>query len=53
VKRHRDDAGSVASKRADELLDERDAESCAVWRRILGAVVEFSRTKPAKGERAN
>ena len=47
VKRHGSDAPSVASTRADELLGERDSEGWAVWRRILDAVVELSRTKPA------
>jgi hypothetical protein len=51
VKRHGSDAASVASERADELLNRRDVEGHAVWRRIHEAVAELSGTKLAEGER--
>ena len=53
LKRHRDDAGIVAAKRADELLAGGDVEGCAIWKGILAAVTELSRTAPAGGERVN
>jgi hypothetical protein len=30
-----------------------DAEGCAIWERILEAVAELTRAKPAEGERVN
>jgi hypothetical protein len=53
LKLHDDDAGIVAAKRADELLASGDVEGCAIWKRILAAVTELSRTAPAEGERVN
>ena len=41
LKRHGADAATVA------------VEGCAVWKRILAAVDELTRTKPAEGERVN
>jgi hypothetical protein len=52
VKRHGADAALMAGRRADELLAG-DVEGCTVWKRILVAVAELSRTKPAEGERVN
>lgn len=53
IKRHRDDAAIVAARRADELLAEGDLDGCAIWKRILAAVNELTRTKPVEGERVN
>ena len=43
----------VAAQRADELLAKGDVEGCAVWKRILAAVDELTRTTPAKGAPVN
>jgi hypothetical protein len=53
VKRHCTDAALVAAQRADELLVAVDVEGCTIWKRILEAVAELTRTKPAEGERLN
>jgi triphosphoribosyl-dephospho-CoA synthetase len=53
VKRHGHEVALVAARCADELLAAGNAESCAVWKRILEAVAELTRTTPAKGERVN
>ena len=53
VKRHGADAAAAAAQRADELLAEGDTEGQRVWKRILAAVQELQRTKPAAGERRN
>ena len=53
IKRRGADAAIEAARRADELLAAGDPEACAVWRRILAAILELTRTTPAKGERVN
>lgn len=53
VKRHGDDAAIVAAQRADELMAQGDLDGQRIWKRILGAVHELQRTKPAAGERRN
>lgn len=53
VKRHGDDAAMVAAQRADELLTQGDLDGQRIWERILTAVHELQRTKPATGERRN
>ena len=53
LKRYGEDAAVQAAQRADELFDEGDFDGCAIWKRILAAVGELSRTKPARGERVN
>jgi hypothetical protein len=53
LKRYGKDAAVQAAQRADEPFDEGDFEGCAIWKRILAAVGELSRTKPAKSERVN
>ena len=53
IKRHGADAALDAAKRPDELLADGDTGGCAVWMRILEAVAELSRTKPAEGEQVN
>jgi hypothetical protein len=53
VRRHGDDAAPMAAKRAEELAAGGDVEGYTVWKRILAAVAELTRTTPAKGERVN
>jgi len=50
---HGEDAELAAAQRADELLNRGDVEGHAVWRRIVSAVADLTRTKPAEGERVN
>jgi hypothetical protein len=49
----RDDAALVAARRADELLAATDFGGCEIWKRILEAVGELTRTMPVDGERVN
>ncbi len=51
VKRHGVGAAVISAQRADELLAVGDVDGRAVWKRILAAVRERTRTKPAEGER--
>jgi hypothetical protein len=53
IKRHGSDAALAAAQRADELLEAGDPDGCAIWKRILSAVRELTRTTPAEGERVN
>ena len=53
IKRHGADAAIDAARRADELFAAGDLEGSALWKRILAAVLELTRTTPAKGERVN
>jgi hypothetical protein len=53
LKRYGADAATQAAQRANELSTEGDSDGYAIWKRILEAVGEISRTKPAKGERVN
>ena len=53
MEQHGTDASQVAAERADELLAEGNRDGCVVWTRILDAVTELSRTKPATGERVH
>ncbi len=53
LKRHGADAAVQAAKRAEELAAGGDLEGYAVWKRIVAAVCELERTKPAAGERVN
>ncbi len=53
IKRHGDDASVVAAQRVDDLLAASDFEGSAIWKRVLEAVAELTRTKPAEGERVN
>jgi hypothetical protein len=48
LKRYGEDAATQAAQRADELYDGGDFEGCVIWKRILEAVGELSRTKPAE-----
>jgi hypothetical protein len=42
-----------AARRADELFKANDRDGYAIWKRILSAVAEVTRTTPAEGERVN
>ena len=53
VERHGPDVAIGAARRADELLAAGNPEGNAIWKRILQAVNELARTKPAEGERVN
>jgi hypothetical protein len=53
VERHGPDVAIGAARRADKLLAGGNTEGYAVWKRILAAVAEITRTTPAKGERIN
>ena len=53
VKRHGEDATIQAAFRADELLAEGDVDGQRVWLRIVKAVEELQRPKPAPGEEVN
>ena len=53
VERHGPDVAIGAACRADELLAGGNTEGYAVWKRILAAVAEITRTTAAKGEQVN
>jgi len=53
IKRYGADAAVQAAQRADELFSDGDSDCYAIWKRILEAVGELSRTEPAEGERVN
>jgi hypothetical protein len=53
IKRHGADAAIDAARRADEYLAAGDLEGCALRKRILAAVLELTRTTPAKDEWVN
>jgi hypothetical protein len=53
IQRHGTDAAIEAASRADEMLEAGDMDGYAIWKRILSAVAELTRTTPAEGERVN
>ena len=53
IKRRGKDAALIASQRVDDMLTNGDLEGRTVRCRILEAVEELARTKPAEGERVN
>jgi triphosphoribosyl-dephospho-CoA synthetase len=53
VKRHGTHAALAAAQRAQELLAAGEVNGYAVWKCILVAAAELSRTKLAEGERVN
>lgn len=53
VKQYPEDAGLVAARRADALLDQGDVDGFHVWKRIVDAIAELLRTKPTQGESLN
>lgn len=46
IQDHGEIAASVASRRADTLLDTGDREGSHFWNRIAEAVVDLTRTEP-------
>lgn len=53
VKRHGDNAWVVAAQRADESIASGDLDGQMIWKRIVAAIAELQRVKPAPGERRN
>ncbi len=53
VKRHGADAPIHAAMRADAMLDKRDLDGYAAWRRILRAVEELQGAVPGPGVRVH
>lgn len=53
IKRYAIDAAIQRAQRADELFDSGDSDGYAIWKRILEAVGELARIKPAEGQRVN
>ena len=47
LKRYKDEAVFIASKRADALLDQGDVHGCAEWIRIAKAITELERKTPS------
>jgi hypothetical protein len=45
IDQHGEDAAIRAAQRADVLLDEGDLDGAIVWRRILEAIGELTRTR--------
>jgi hypothetical protein len=50
LREHGQDALTIAAQRRDKLLDVGDVDGVAVWRRIMTALEELRRTRPANGE---
>ena len=53
LKRYGSEAAIEAAQRADELFADGDSEGYAIWKRILDAVAELTRTTLTEGERVN
>jgi hypothetical protein len=53
IQRRGADAAIEAARRAEGMLEVGDMDGYAIWKRILSAVAELTRTAPAKGERVN
>ena len=53
VKQHGEDAAIIATQRADALLAEGDVEGERVFKRVVKAINELQRERPAEGELAN
>jgi hypothetical protein len=45
IDKHGEDAGDFATRRADLLMEEGDADGSMVWRLILEAIVELQRER--------
>lgn len=50
IKQRGADVAIVAAQRADELTANGDVEGQIVWKRIVAAINELQRTKPAANE---
>jgi hypothetical protein len=48
-----DDAAIVAAQRGDEFRAKGDEDGYAIWKAILGAMLELRRSEPGEGERVN
>jgi len=53
VKRYGAQAAIQAAQRADALSADGDGDGYAIWKRILEALGELTRTRPADGELVN
>jgi hypothetical protein len=53
IKRHGADDAAVAAQRGDERRAKGDEDGYAIWKAILGAVLELRRGEPTEGERVN
>ena len=53
IKQHGADAELVAARRVDDMITEGDPAGETTWKRILAAVREMQRDKPAENERIN
>jgi hypothetical protein len=45
VQRHGDDAATRAARRADELEDEGDIDASLIWRHIIEAIEDLTRSR--------
>jgi hypothetical protein len=50
---HGEDAWLEASQRADHALEDSNSECVKVWKRVVAAIDELQRQKPASGEALN
>ena len=53
LKRYGAEAVSIASKRADALLDQGDVQGCSAWVRIAKAITDLERKAAGKGDRVH
>jgi hypothetical protein len=53
LKEYGAEAGLLAARRADALLDLGDPEGFAVWKRVAGAIADLERQKPTRDEHLN
>ena len=53
MKMYGEEAGLVAARRADALLDLGDADGFHVWQRVTAAIGELGREKPSASEPMN
>ena len=53
LKRYGGEAVFIASKRADELLDQGDVQGCSAWVRIAKAIIELERKSAGKADRVH
>jgi hypothetical protein len=53
LRRYGVDAAIRAAQCADELFADGASDGYAIWKRIIEAMGELTRTKPTKGERVN
>ena len=51
--RHGTEAVSIATRRADELLNQGDAPGCSTWLRISKAITDLEHCAPGKGDKVH